>query len=136
VVAASALVGDVRGNVWAAKEDSAMKRLFIFALVVGCIGFVAQGDIAVLGDDGFQLPEMNGDVNRDGLVDLSDAVYLLQWMYAGGATPWPLACEPFSTFHNGDVNGSGEIDISDPIYILQFKFLGGPAPVDGCPHKL
>lgn len=112
-----------------------MIRLFALVAVVGCIGLVAQGDVAVLGGDLPGLPERNGDVNRDGAVDLSDAIYMLQWMYAGGPAPWPLACEPNvntngdgEKIHNGDVNASGEVDISDPIFLLQYLYLGGPEP--------
>ena len=80
------------------------------------------------------LAELNGDVNADGTQALSDAVYLLNYIFLGGPPPRPLACEPGADFHNGDVNGSGFVDISDPIRLLGWLFVGdGDAPVVGCP---
>ena len=67
---------------------------------------------------------IRGDCNSDGRVtgEISDAIFLLQYSFTGGARPeCPAAC---------DINGDGEIGgtVSDVIYLLQFNFLGGEAP--------
>ena len=75
----------------------------------------------------------NGDVNADGARDISDAIYLLSYLFSGGPAPLPLACEPAADFHNGDVNGSGSIEMSDAIFLLNWLFRGSRVPVVGCP---
>ncbi len=39
-------------------------------------------------------PCCNGDVNGDGDIDLSDPVYILLYLFQGGAEPLPLVCQP------------------------------------------
>ena len=65
-----------------------------------------------------------GDVNLDGLVDLTDAIALLEFLFLGVGT---LLCEDGS-----DANDDGELDLADPITVVQ-RILGGPllpAPTD------
>lgn len=64
-----------------------------------------------------------GDANGDTALDISDAVWTLQYLFAGGAPPASLEA--------ADTNGDGKLDISDPIYLLTYLFLGGPGPI--CP---
>ena len=64
----------------------------------------------------FELPCRVGDVDNDGGVDISDAVYLIQYIFAGGPAPANLCA--------GDVTGDTIVDISDVIAILSFVFLG------------
>ncbi len=71
-----------------------------------------------------------GDCNADGEgIDLSDAVFILFYLFAGGAEPVCLAaCDA-----NGDGQSGGQV--SDAISILEFLFLGGaapPPPYPGC----
>jgi len=68
-----------------------------------------------------QLP---GDCNQDGFVDLSDAVCLLQHIFAN--KPPTLPCDVMM-----DCNGDGAIDLSDAVWALQFQFNNGPPPVLG-----
>jgi hypothetical protein len=63
---------------------------------------------------------VKGDANGDGAVDISDAVYLIQYIFAGGPAPNPLLA--------GDANCDGAVDISDAVYLIQYIFAGGPAP--------
>jgi hypothetical protein len=58
-----------------------------------------------------------GDANSDGNVDVSDAVFILQWLFSGGGPP---SCPDAA-----DGNDSGGIDLSDAVYILSSLFLGG-----------
>ena len=64
-----------------------------------------------------------GDANDDGRLDVTDAVYQLQWMFQGG--------EDINCKRCVDNNGDGKIDITDAIYLLSFLFMGGPEPVYG-----
>ncbi|HZN60380.1 MAG TPA: prepilin-type N-terminal cleavage/methylation domain-containing protein [Planctomycetota bacterium] len=69
-----------------------------------------------------------GDVNDDGVTDISDPIAALGFLFLGA--PDRLAC-PKST----DANDDGVIDISDPVLFLSNLFLGGhpiPEPFANC----
>jgi hypothetical protein len=61
-----------------------------------------------------------GDASGDGVVDASDLVYLLNYLFASGPPPNPLAV--------GDVTCDGIVDISDVVYLLNYLFIHGPQP--------
>ncbi len=61
-----------------------------------------------------------GDANSDGSGDISDAVFILLWRFAGGAAP--------SCLEAADANADGKHDISDAVSFLLHLFQGGPAP--------
>ncbi len=67
-----------------------------------------------------------GNVNGDSgdAIDISDLVYLVAFMFQGGAAP--------DCFEEGDIDGSGGIDISDLVGLVAFMFQGG-APPANCP---
>jgi hypothetical protein len=61
-----------------------------------------------------------GDASGDGVVDASDLVYLLNYLFASGPPPNPMAV--------GDVTCDGVVDISDVVYLLNYLFAHGPQP--------
>jgi hypothetical protein len=63
---------------------------------------------------------IRGDATRDGVIDISDVVYLLNYLFVGGPAPVPLAA--------GDANSDGIVDASDIVYLLNYLFVGGPPP--------
>ena len=60
---------------------------------------------------------VRGRVNDDELVDISDAVSLLNYLFRSGAAPDPLVA--------GDINDDDTLDISDSVYLLDYLFAGG-----------
>ncbi|MCB2230797.1 trypsin-like peptidase domain-containing protein [bacterium] len=67
-----------------------------------------------------------GDINNNGEgPDLSDLIYLVNYLFLGGPAPQVLAA--------CNVNGSVDTnpDLSDLIYLVNYLFNGGPAP--NCP---
>jgi len=70
-----------------------MKRLILSALILNAalLGVIAYQFTALAGGGGPTADE-NGDVNGDGGRDLTDAIYMLSWMFRGGPGPVPLAC--------------------------------------------
>jgi hypothetical protein len=62
-----------------------------------------------------------GDANGDGLLDLGDAVFILNYLFKGGDPPLPL--------QTGDTNCDGIVDLGDVVYLLNYLFKGGPEPV-------
>jgi hypothetical protein len=112
-----------------------MKIVFLASVAVGLsLSAFSNGPPAAEPSLWPEFPALrNGDANADGELDLSDAVYLLSWLYHGAAEPAPLACPTeYSALGTADVNGDGERDLSDPVAILGFIFSGGPAPADPC----
>jgi hypothetical protein len=117
-----------------------LTRRLLAAILPACAGVALLGAIATApARADFVLAQRNGDVNASGAVDVSDGIYLLNYLFNGGPEPIPMGCEPDTLVyfgehvHNGNVNGRGGINISDPIYLLQWLFNGGPAPVEACP---
>ncbi len=64
---------------------------------------------------------IRGDANVDTIVDVSDPIYTLNWLFVGNVED-PTCVEAT------DSNGSEAVDIADPIYTLQFLFDKGPPP--------
>lgn len=52
---------------------------------------VAQEGVVLCGDAGL-IPLGNGDVNADLAIDVSDAVYILEWLFTGGPEIVPIEC--------------------------------------------
>jgi trimeric autotransporter adhesin len=65
-----------------------------------------------------------GDANSDGGVDISDAVFLIAYIFSGGSAP--SDCNYANG--QGDANADGGVDISDAVYLIAYIFSGGPAP--------
>ena len=63
-----------------------------------------------------------GDVNGDGVIDVGDVVYLINYLYKGGPVPSPSKA--------GDTNCDGIVDIGDVVYLINYLYKAGPAP--GC----
>jgi len=64
-----------------------------------------------------------GDVNQDGLLDVADAVYMINYLYKSGPAPLPFADQ-------GDVNHDKIMDVSDIVFLLNYLYKSGPAPQD------
>ncbi len=68
-----------------------------------------------------------GDANADGRTDLSDAVFVLNFLFLGGGEP---PCKK-----SADNDDNGNLEITDGIYLLNYLFLGGrvlPPPFGKC----
>ena len=63
-----------------------------------------------------------GDANGDWMVNVADAVYLINYVFKGGPPPDPIEA--------GDANCDGNVDVGDAVYLIQYVFNGGPPP--GC----
>jgi hypothetical protein len=66
------------------------------------------------------IPHIRADVNGDGSVNLSDGIFISNWLFLGGPAP---TCK-----ETADANNDGATNISDSSYIYNFLFLGGPTP--------
>ena len=64
-----------------------------------------------------------GDASSDGIVDIDDGVFVVEYIFAGGPEPDP--------YEAGDPNCSGDIDIDDVVYLIAYIFNDGPPPCSG-----
>lgn len=90
-----------------------------------CGGRVDIGAYEFGGCDGPTLFR-RGDCNDDGSVDISDAICVLNWLFAGGEEPGCVAV--------ANTNGDADADLSDAVYLLGHLFLGGPEPAAPYPE--
>ncbi len=65
---------------------------------------------------------MPGDASGDWVIDLTDAIYVLNYLYKSGPAPDPL--------DSGDANCDANLNVGDVVYLLNYLFKSGPAP--GC----
>lgn len=65
-----------------------------------------------------------GDANGNFSVNISDAVYLIAYVFSGGPAPVPL--------ETGDVDCNGIVNISDLVYLTGYVFNGSPSPCAAC----
>jgi Dockerin type I domain len=63
-----------------------------------------------------------GDANTDVTTDVSDAVYIINYIFAGGNPPVPI--------ESGDVNCDDTTNVSDAVWIINYIFVGGNQPCD------
>jgi hypothetical protein len=64
---------------------------------------------------------VSSDVNGDNSVNVSDAVYLINYVFTGGPEPLPVLM-------NGDANCDDRVNVSDAVYLINYVFTGGPPP--------
>jgi len=69
---------------------------------------------------------VRGDTNADGFRDLSDGIWLLNYLFQNGPI---FACNGAN-----DANGDGALDTADPVFIVLFYFVGGDAPPPPFPN--
>ncbi|MGB5138787.1 MAG: hypothetical protein WBP29_09675, partial [Candidatus Zixiibacteriota bacterium] len=62
-----------------------------------------------------------GDADGNGIVNVSDVVYIISFIFNSGPSPVPLPI-------TGDVDCNHRTDISDCVYLLNWIFAGGPPP--------
>jgi hypothetical protein len=66
------------------------------------------------------LPYLTGDASHDGVIDIGDVVYLINYLYKNGVAPDPL--------ESGDANCDSVVDVSDVVFLINYLFKDGPAP--------
>ncbi len=62
-----------------------------------------------------------GDVNSDGIADISDAVSTLIYLFTANDSTPPC-------MKSADTNDDGQVDIADAVYVLAYLFAGGAPP--------
>ena len=63
-----------------------------------------------------------GDANHDGMVNIGDAVSMVNYIFRSGPAPF--------TIESGDANSDTFLNMGDAIFVVNYVFKGGPAPID------
>lgn len=69
-------------------------------------------------------PYVCGDADQNGIINISDAVALIGYIFGAGPAPNPLI--------SGDCDCNSLVNISDAVYVVSYIFGSGPAPCDNC----
>ncbi|MGB5105172.1 MAG: peptidoglycan DD-metalloendopeptidase family protein [Candidatus Zixiibacteriota bacterium] len=64
---------------------------------------------------------IKGDVDFNGIITISDAVYLINFIFTGGPAPNPWATAVY-------IDSNPVVTISDVVFLINFIFAGGPPP--------
>jgi hypothetical protein len=62
----------------------------------------------------------HGDVNNDGVVEVTDVVFLINYLFKNGPAPDPL--------YMGDANCDSTVEVTDVVYLINYLFKNGPSP--------
>lgn len=100
-----------------AGEDDATTVSGVQGALDAAYTFMSQNEIC-------GTPCMCGDADSNGSITISDAVYLINYIFAGGPAPNPICL--------GDADNNGSVTISDAVYLVNYIFAGGPAPGPNC----
>lgn len=76
----------------------------------------------LIGSHGVACTSICGDANRDGTVNVSDAVHIINYVFVGGDPPLPMEA--------GDCNCDTVVNVSDAVWLINYVFVGGNAPCD------
>lgn len=70
----------------------------------------------------FECGSSRGDANSDGEINIADAVFIVNYIFRGGAAPNPITA--------GDANCDDDCNVGDAVFLINYIFNGGPQP--GC----
>jgi hypothetical protein len=71
--------------------------------------------------------EVPGDANNDGATNVGDAVFVISYVFRGGAAPFCIA--------EGDANDDCAINIADAVFLARYTLSKGTAPSCGCSEE-
>jgi subtilisin family serine protease len=80
------------------------------------------GIIDLLAAVNYEVESIHGDANQDGVTNIADAVFLVNYLFNNGPAPDPLSI--------GDMNCIDQISIVDVVYLINYLFKSGPPPGD------
>jgi hypothetical protein len=102
-------------------SDTALFKVALMYSAQGVAGLQQTAAVA----KAYITPEtiLAGDANDDGQINVADAVYVINFVFKGGAPPVPYAA--------GDANCDTQVNVGDAVYLINFVFKGGPTP--NCP---
>ena len=91
-----------------------MRTLAMFSLL--CCGYATGG----IHEDEEWIGRYRGDANGDSTVNISDPIFLGNYLYSSGPVP--------PCFNEADANGDGQVDGADVTFLYDFLMSSGSAP--------
>jgi hypothetical protein len=89
------------------------------ALLVLGVQSTSAGATTSYFDEVFFRGGIIGDADGNGVVDVSDVFFLINYLFAGGPLPYGPV----------DVNDDLKVNVSDVFYLINYLFAGGPLPL-------
>jgi hypothetical protein len=86
----------------------------LVSILVDCDGDGVFQDTLLVGH------QKCGDVTGDDIINVGDVVFLISYLYRGGAAPSPIEV--------GDVNCDGIVNVGDVVFLITYLYRGGPSP--------
>lgn len=86
-----------------------------------------SADLSVLLHSPHRPTFIRGDSDGNGVVNLTDAVFILKGLFQGGPQP---KCPDAA-----DADDNGTVNLTDALYTLNYLFRGGPQPKAPFPTK-
>ena len=71
--------------------------------------------------------DVAGDADHSGSVNISDAIYIINYAFRAGAPPYFM--------NEADANADCSLNISDAVYIINYAFRAGAPPICGCVYE-
>jgi hypothetical protein len=100
----------------ALSPDGLMNWVSAIASATSAIGVSDSGSLSL------RVLLQHGESDNSGIVDVSDVVYLVRFIFSGGPEPVPA-------MEVGDADCDTVVDISDCVYLIDYIFNGGaPSP--------
>ena len=90
---------------------------------IACVTFGSDGLVYAFRSRAPFISYTCGDFDDNGIINILDIVYLIDYKFTGGPAPEPI--------ESADVNNDGVVNLLDIVYLIDFKFQGGPEP--NCP---
>jgi hypothetical protein len=96
-----------------------MKRIYFFpVLCLLCLGAVSNAMADII----------PGDANSDGMANIGDAVFLINYIFRAGSAPENQSA--------ADVNNDCDINLGDAVMIINYVFRENPSTLSlGCVHQ-
>jgi hypothetical protein len=104
------------GGLFTFSPDSTQKDSVYNVTFIASDGSRADSEMVVM----HVISYVPGDANGSGKLELGDVVFLISYLYRGGAAPVPLLA--------GDATCDGKVDLGDVVYLITYLYRGGPPP--------
>jgi hypothetical protein len=95
--------------------EGTVNTIYLTASATSAAGVVDQDSCSVL------VFVQRGDADNNGMINISDATYIVSYIFGGGSSPVPI-------LEAGDASCDGIVNVSDAVALVGYIFGGGQYP--------